>query len=430
MTRAEHVPQRLNITGWLVGLGASFLADQVFFLALTWVAIRVGTPSEVGLVIAAASIPRIAILVVGGALADRANQKRLVVVTDAARAGVLVAATILVLATSTTTWHLVLVALAVGALDGLFLPAIGSLPVRLAPAESMGQVAALRTVTQRFVLLIGGPLAGVLIVWSGPSAAFAVSAALFVVSSSCLATLKLRPQVSDDVESAPASESAPTGRTAAVGRFAREVGAGLSLMKTNPRLRWLMILIAALNLGFAGPVTAGLPLLAAGQGWGATGAGLLLGAFGGGAAVTGLSLAFLKRIPYAGMASLGAVALMGGAFLGLSFSEAFVPAVAWSVFLGMGSGVCGTAVHALLLTLSKPSELGRVMGLLSITLEGVVPISLAVTGLIVQAASARGAFLAGAGLILLAVAVVFAFGRVQTLHLPNRNAPRRAAPNH
>ena len=65
---------------------------------------------------------------------------------------------------------------------------------------------------------------------------------------------------------------------------------GLTSARRDPVLPWLLLLVAGMNLGFAGPVTAGFPLLAAHSNWGAVGAGTLLGGFGLGAAVSGLGL--------------------------------------------------------------------------------------------------------------------------------------------
>ena len=178
--------------GWLVGFGSSILADQVFFLALTWAVIQVGSPGQVGLVLAAGSVPRLLILVVGGAVADRVSPKRIIIGTDSGRAVVMAAAAAVLMLGSMEIAGLVVVALVIGALDGLFLPAVGALPGRIAEQHEMGRVAALRTVTQRSALLVGGPLAGWLIFLSGPSTAFWASAGLFAVSVGCLALVTLR----------------------------------------------------------------------------------------------------------------------------------------------------------------------------------------------------------------------------------------------
>lgn len=69
------------------------------------------------------------------------------------------------------------------------------------------------------------------------------------------------------------------------------------MVRATPVLTGLLLLIAGMNVGFSGPSTAGIPLLAAANGWGASGASLLIGAFGVGAAVSGLGLLLIKQVP-------------------------------------------------------------------------------------------------------------------------------------
>src|SRR3954454_21448716 len=122
-----------SLTGWVVGFGCSVLADQVFFLALTWAAVQLDVPGLVGLVLAAGSVPRLLVLLVGGTLADARSPKRIILGTDSGRALLMIAAALVLLSGSINVWVLVAVAVAVGILDGFFLPAVAALPVRIAP---------------------------------------------------------------------------------------------------------------------------------------------------------------------------------------------------------------------------------------------------------------------------------------------------------
>lgn len=135
----------------------------------------------------------------------------------------------------------------------------------------------------------------------------------------------------------------------------------------------MMLLVAALNLGFAGPVTAGLPLLADQQHWGPSGAGLLLGGFGLGAAVTGLALVFMPELPRVGGLLLTALTTMGAAIAAFAVAGTLAVAVVEAVVLGLGSGVISSIVYGTLLTAIPPAAAGRVMALVSLTLEGTFP---------------------------------------------------------
>ena len=423
---------RRSLVGWLVGFGSSILADQVFFLALTWAALQVGSPGQVGLVLAAGSVPRLLILVVGGAVADRVSPKRIIISTDSGRAMVMAAAAAMLMLGSMEIAGLVVVALVIGALDGLFLPAVGALPGRIAAPHEMGRVAALRTVTQRSALLVGGPLAGWLIYLSGPSIAFWASAGLFAVSASCLALVTLRTDDASEMSTHQPDQPNPTflirGRSrsrstpphpptktatpaAAAPRAGQTLLAtihdGLVSARRDPVLPWLLLLVAGMNLGFAGPVTAGFPLLAAHSNWGAVGAGTLIGGFGLGAAVSGLGFLFLPRIPKAGPVALAGVLTMGVALIAVGAADTITVAVTAAVLLGIASGVFATVVHAIVLSRTPKTELGRVMALLSLSVEGVVPISLAGSGLLTATLGANATIMIG-GTVAIATTVVAA----------------------
>jgi len=394
----EQPPHTRRLALWLGSLGTSLCADQVFFLALTWAAIQVGTPGQVGVVVAAASLPRLVLLLLGGTLADRVNPRVLAAVSDAGRAVAVAAAVAVVLTVDLRIWQLVVVAVAVGALDGLFMPAIGALPASIAPPHLLGRVGALRAVAQRVALLLAGPISGALIAWAGIAAGLATAAALFLVSVTLLLLLPTRaaaPGAAGHPVGTPAPGPAPTS-------FAADLAAGLRVVRRDAVLPWLLLLIAALNLGFAGPVTAGLPLLAAEQHWGASGAGFLLGAFGIGAAATGLTLIFVRGLPRNGVVLLVAFAVQGLAIGAFAFAPGLLGALVDALLLGLGSGVVSSIVYGMLHTATPPAALGRVMALVSIALEATFPVSNYLTGVVVQVRGSDLAFLVGGGLLVVA----------------------------
>jgi MFS family permease len=402
----------VSLIGWVVGFGCSVLADQVFFLSLAWAAVQLGVPGLVGLVLAAGSVPRLLVLLVGGAMADARSPKRIIVGTDSGRALIMAAAAAVLLLGDMNAWMLVTVAVAVGVLDGFFLPAVAALPVRIAPPHLMGRVSALRTITQRVGMLGGGPLAGWLIHLFGPSAAFVGSAVLFALSVGSLALVTVVPlagSVNAPAVPAPAEERAHgrARRKALLARTWAETVDGFRIVRRHRVLGGLLLLVAGMNFGFAGPFTAGIPLLAADDGWGARGAGLLIGAFGIGAAVSGLGLLFLKQVPRAGLVQLVTLLLMGVSIAAIGVVPSLAVALAAAVVLGLSSGVFGTVVYALLLSASPPGEVGRVMALLSLVLEGTAGLSFLVTGVVGTTVGAGLAFVLG-GLVIVVTALACA----------------------
>ena len=101
-----------------------------------------------------------------------------------------------------------------------------------------------------------------------------------------------------------------------------EVRDGLRLIWSDRRLRVVVLVIAILDFGFAGPTTAGVPLLAAEQGWGPGGIGWVLGGFGVGAVATAAVLAWRRPTAHAGVVAAVGLTLMAVGVLVSAWSAA------------------------------------------------------------------------------------------------------------
>ena len=177
---------------------------------------------------------------------------------------------------------------------------------------------------------------------------------LFLLSVGSLAlvssTAAPRPARDGTASSRPVADHAGPPRSSLLARTWADTAQGFHIVRRNTVLAGLLLLIGGMNFGFSGPFTAGIPILADAEGWGARGAGLLIGAFGVGAAVSGVGLFFLKHVPRAGLVQLGALLVMGLATGAVGVGTSLALALAAAVVLGLASGVFGTVVYALLLS--------------------------------------------------------------------------------
>lgn len=153
---AHRDPQVLR---WLGAYTASTLGDSVYHLALSWAAVRGGTPAEAGLVMAVSAVPRALLMLGGGVIADRFGPRRVVIVSDTVRCLVVLAVAALVLVAAPTLWVLAGIALVFGIVDALFLPAVGALPPRIAPHDQLARVQGMRGLAQRSGAVLGAPSA-------------------------------------------------------------------------------------------------------------------------------------------------------------------------------------------------------------------------------------------------------------------------------
>ncbi|MFJ6776324.1 MFS transporter, partial [Kitasatospora sp. NPDC091257] len=182
-----------NVLRWLAAYTASLIGDSVYFAALAWSAQRSAGPTEIGLVMAAGAAPRALLMLGGGVLADRLDPRRVVLGSDAVRCLLILAVAAGIALTAPALWLLVAVALVFGAVDALFVPAVGALPPRITGPDQLARVTGLRSLSMRLAQIAGPPLGGLAMGLGGPAAAFAVAGLLFALSLPLLLSVRISP---------------------------------------------------------------------------------------------------------------------------------------------------------------------------------------------------------------------------------------------
>ncbi|WP_189830588.1 MFS transporter [Streptomyces zaomyceticus] len=393
-----------RVLRWLGAYTASTLGDSVYHLALSWAAVRGGTPAEAGLVMAVSAVPRALLMLGGGVVADRFGPRRVVIVSDTVRCLLVLAVAALVLVAPPTLWVLAGIALVFGIVDALFLPAVGALPPRIAPHDQLARVQGMRGLAQRSGAVLGAPLGGLAVALGGPGVAFAVAGLLFALSLPLLLALRLRPLTGE----------AEKRNGTAFG----DLLDGLRHLRGHRVLGPLMIVIALSDLGFVGPLNVGLALLSDQRGWGASGIGWVLAGFGAGAGGASLLLSVKGRVPRAG-AVLGWTMTLGATSIG---ALAFVPrlpfAVAVALSIGLFAGLSGALCGALVQTECDPAYLGRVSAVSGLMSLGLAPLSFPLTGAAIGLWGVGPVFTVSAGVCALAGVYGLAVGAVRRAELP------------
>lgn len=370
-----------NVLRWLGAYTASMVGDSIYFMALAWAAARTGSASGTGLVLAAGSIPRALLMLGGGVLADRLGPRRVVIGSDAARAVLVLGLAAILVLTAPTVGVLVAVALLFGAVDALFLPAVGALPPRISPPGQLARIQGLRGLAARGASIVGAPLGGVAVAAGGPVLAFATAGALFALSLPLLLGLRIRPlpapvehggTVAGDHEERAVTEEKPTAR--------QDLVDGLRYIRRHPLLGPLMIVIGLSELGFVGPLNLGLILLSEERGWGAAGMGWIVAGFASGAAGAALLIAVRGRVPRAGLVMCLTV-LVGATGIAAVAQIPSVPlAAATAAVVGLFIGLAGALCGALVQTVADPAYLGRVTSVSTLFTYALIPLSYPATG--------------------------------------------------
>lgn len=202
-----------------VSRAVSFTGDGVARVALVLLTARSG-PGAVGLVLLANTLPRL-LGPVAGAIADRVDQRRLMIGCELGQAA---AYTVLAVLTPPLPVLLPVVA-AAALLATVFTPAGKSSVPQLVPEGRLPQANALLGVAFNLQIVAGPALGGVLVGFAGTRPAFAADAASFIASALLLARVPALP---------PPSARSERGVLA-------DTAAGLSYVAHRPVMRALAI---------------------------------------------------------------------------------------------------------------------------------------------------------------------------------------------
>jgi MFS family permease len=223
----------------------------------------------------------IAFTLFGGALADRLGRRRVMLGADLVRCAAQAALAAALAAGHPSLWLFVAAALAVGAGNAFFSPALAGLPVQLAPPGQLADANALLGTAQPAAGVAGPALAGILIAVTSPALVIAVDAATYALSALALASLH---------PSAPPRLPSPRRDS-----LLRDLAEGWAEFTAHPWLWPQTVQFALFNLVTWGPYLVLGPVLARQYLGGARAWGVVLAAYGGGAILGGLGA--LGRAP-------------------------------------------------------------------------------------------------------------------------------------
>ena len=215
-----------------IAQSVSVFGDGITPVALTFAVLDLtGSGTDLGLVLAAQSLPLASLALVGGVWADRLPRAALMVSSDLIRAAVQAMAALLLLTGTAHIWQLAVLAALHGSAEAFFRPAAGAIIPQIVPTPRLQQANALMGMSDNFGWMVGPAVAGTLVAVIGPGGAIAVDSATFLVSAAFLATLRVPAIV----------------KTEAVRGFVAELRAGWHEVRSRTWL-WVMLLRACLVL--------------------------------------------------------------------------------------------------------------------------------------------------------------------------------------
>jgi MFS family permease len=170
----------LGRTTSLIGDGISPIAIAFAVLDLT------GSATDLGIVLAAHSLPLTALILVGGVWADRLSPRVAMVGSDLVRMVAMGLIAALLISGTAEVWHLAILYGIEGAATAFFYPASTAIVPQTVPGERLQDANALLNLSRHSGKVAGPALAGILLALGSPGTALAVDAATFGVSAACL----------------------------------------------------------------------------------------------------------------------------------------------------------------------------------------------------------------------------------------------------
>ncbi|MEU9611161.1 MFS transporter [Streptomyces sp. NPDC048209] len=402
-----------NVLRWLTAHTASLVGDSVYFVALGWSAQKAAGTAEVGLVMAAGALPRALLMLVGGVVADRFDPRRVILGSDVLRCLLILSVAAGIALSAPALWILVAVALVFGAVDALFVPAIGALPPRITSPDQLARVTGMRSLSMRLSQIAGPPIGGLAMGLGGAAAAFTVAGLLFALSLPFLWTTRVRPLERSEGEQ-------PESGTAR-----QDLLEGLRYIRRHRLVGPLVVAGALCELGLISTLNVGMVLLNAERGWGPSGYGWIVSGFGAGAVAGAALLTVAGWLPRAGLALAGTLLVCSAGAVSVALVPSLWMAVVMALVTGSCAGVFGGLNNALVQTATAPAYLGRVTSVVMLAMVGLAPLSYPLVGAAIGAWGSAPVFVGCGAFACLGVAVILTSGAIRSAELPR--PPRRGA---
>jgi len=389
--RALATPNfRRFFAGDLVSMCGGFLQT----IALVWVVLDLGGNGfDVALLISLQNLPSLVLAPVGGTLADRFDNRKLLIglqfvgVAEATTLGILSAT-----GTITLTWIFVL-AVVLGVFVSFSFPAVNAMRYEVVSSEDLSSAVGLGSTTMSVGRLVGPMLAGILLATTDVSVCFFVDASTFLFFVVMLLSVRpgeLRPRRAQD-------------------RTTVKLRDGLRYAWERPLLRMVLVSVAlvsmlAYNLALMIPAMTRLEFHGSSTAYAVVATATGLAGLVGGVLAAGIVHPSVRIYGWLGIG-------FGVPLLASAFSPGI--AVFALCFLGVGfaSAAFWAVAQMLLQHATDPEMQGRVMSLYTVAWGGTTIFGALAIGALIDAVSPRAAMVVGGVTTLVVSVLLLAWAR-------------------
>jgi len=368
LSALRHRNYRLYWFGQL----SSVLAQNMEGVAQGWLVLELtNSPLLLGLTGLAFAAPTIALTLLGGVIADRADRRRIMILSQAVSALTFFSLATLIVLDRIALWHVMALAILSGCVRAFDRPSRMALLPQMVPKEDIANAVAVGGTIWQLNRLVGPALAGMMIylIGIGPTYYICFGASLIAV---CL-WLGIRLATPSTAPSA--------------GGVMQHMVEGLNFIRHN-EIYFIFISIIFFNSAFGMSYLILMPVFARNVlDVGSQGFGFLQSVGGAGALAGVLAVAWFSHSRGKGVQSLVGAIVFGILLISFALSKSYALSLALAFALGVASQFYMTTISTVL-QVNLPNELrGRVMGIYGLAWE-LMPVGGMIAGAIAEFAGA------------------------------------------
>jgi MFS family permease len=396
-----------------VGRTISLFGSAFAPIALAFsVVVLTGSPSDLGLVLAAYMLAHLVFLLVGGVWADRLPRHLVMVVSDVLSGGAQLVAAGLLLTGYCQVWHLIVLSALRGGASAFFMPASAGLVPQIVSPGRIQEANALLSLSRNSTRIAGVAIAGLLIATVGPGWALFLDGLTYAVGAVFVGMLRVPP-----VEAAKERE------------FTRELAEGWREFRSRSWLCVTIVQFALINAYALGAFLVLGPFVAEEHLGGAASWGFILAAEAVGMILAGVVALRYKPERPLFVATL-AVLTMAPLLALLGIAAPLLVILPAAFVAGVGLELYGVFWDTTLQQHIPDEKLSRVSSYDVLGSFALIPIGVAVMGPISNTIGVADTLLGAAAVVVLATIAVTSVADVRNLRRIDSKAkpPVRPAP--
>ncbi|HEY8517407.1 MAG TPA: MFS transporter [Candidatus Binatia bacterium] len=323
-------------------------------VAMGWLIYELtSSASWLGRVGFAQSAPTLVLGLLGGAIIEHADRKRILCGTSIVFAVCAFALALLTLTGIVEIWMIIAISLVSGMGTAFFMPVFQALIPSVVPPEHLMNAISMNSISFNVARIVGPLIGGAVMAYAGVGWCFALNGAGFLVMLGAALALDV-----------------PQRKMVAPARIGSALRAGLDYARRHPVIRALLVLCVTLSL-FGFPYIVLMPALARDVlHLDAEGFTLLFSAVGAGAVAGGLSLAWAGDVRHKGLLVVGCAFVFGLLLVLLASVRSFVPSLFVLAAAGYAMIVCIASLNTLIQITVADDMRARVMSMMTVSLFG------------------------------------------------------------